>query len=75
MSSAFRIVVGTAWRSYGLSHGRSIQPGLANVPLSEITAGTGLSITTASGARTGKRVPHPRHWNALAHVLTNSARE
>jgi hypothetical protein len=46
---------------------KSIQPSLVDV-LAEIMLATGLSISTASGVRTGKRVPHPRHWSTLAEV-------
>lgn len=50
---------------------KTIQPGLANVSLAKIMDATGLGPASASGARTGKLVPHPRHWTALADLVRN----
>ncbi len=49
-----------------------IWPQLRGVPLSQIMVATGLGITTASGIRTGKRSPHPRHWEALGRLVGES---
>jgi CRISPR-associated endonuclease Cas1 len=46
-----------------------ILPGLADVPLKAIAQATGLSTSSASKVRSGRRVPHPRHWEALAGVI------
>jgi CRISPR-associated endonuclease Cas1 len=42
-----------------------ILPGLQQTPISELVAATGLSSHYCSLIRLGKRVPHPRHWEAL----------
>ena len=42
-----------------------ILPGLASVPLSRIAEATGMSVSTASKIRAGRRIPHPRHWENL----------
>lgn len=33
--------------------------------LNQITQTTGLAVTSASRIKTGKQIPHPRHWSAL----------
>jgi CRISPR-associated endonuclease Cas1 len=43
-----------------------ILPGLATVTLSRIAKATGMSASAASKIRAGRRIPHPRHWGALA---------
>jgi hypothetical protein len=43
-----------------------IREGLADVKLTEIMAATGLSKSMASHIRSGRTVPHARHWPALA---------
>jgi len=45
-----------------------VQPHLASVPLSRLQQATGLSLSACSRIRNGKRLPHPRHWTALAEV-------
>jgi CRISPR-associated protein Cas1 len=45
-----------------------IRDGLAGVKLTEIMAATGLSKSTASQIRSGRTVPHVRHWPALAEL-------
>lgn len=56
-----------------------IRDALTGVRLAEIMAATGLSKTSASTIRSGRVVPHVRHWDALgdlAKALTgNPARE
>jgi hypothetical protein len=43
-----------------------IRDGLASVKLTAIMAATGLAKSTASQLRSGRAVPHVRHWPALA---------
>ena len=45
---------------------RQILPGLAAVPPREIIAVTGSSKSSASSYRSGRSIPHPMHWAALA---------
>jgi hypothetical protein len=52
-----------------------IKPALAKASLSQIMAAISLSLTTASGIRTGKRVAHPRNWGALAGLIASSPSE
>jgi hypothetical protein len=40
-------------------------PGLSAVTLTTIARATGMSTSAASKIRSGKRVPHPKHWEAL----------
>jgi hypothetical protein len=42
-----------------------ILPGLHRKRISDLVAATGLSPHYCSLIRSGKRVPHPRHWDAL----------
>lgn len=42
-----------------------ILPGIRDVPIARLVAVTGLSEHYCSLIRLGKRVPHPRHWEAL----------
>lgn len=42
-----------------------ILPGLREATIAELTSATGLSEHYCSLIRLGKRVPHPRHWDAL----------
>jgi hypothetical protein len=44
---------------------RVILPRLQGVPLSDFVRATGLSHGYLSQIRSGRKVPHPRHWNAL----------
>jgi len=66
---------GAQLAAWNRKHGRAkpdpatwwnIQPRLAGLPLSELAAATGLSIAACSKIRSGKLVPHVRHWEALA---------
>jgi hypothetical protein len=50
---------------------RDIWPGLRNIPVPELAAATGLSEVYCSLIRVGKKVPHPRHWDALRHLMRN----
>lgn len=47
----------------------TIQPLLAGVTRSAIVAATGVSVPYAAKFRTGHRIPHPRHWRALAQLV------
>jgi hypothetical protein len=47
-----------------------ILPRLAGVPLSRIQQATGLSVSACSKIRSGKLMPHGRHWAALAQIAT-----
>lgn len=49
---------------------REILPRLAPLSLPTIAKATGASTTAASQWRTGRRVPHRRHWTALAEVVS-----
>ena len=46
-----------------------IQPLLVGVTNKVIASALGASIPYASAIRAGRRVPHPRHWQALAQVV------
>lgn len=48
---------------------REVAPKLDDVPLSAIARLTGLSPASCSRYRAGSRVPHPRHWEALAALV------
>jgi CRISPR-associated endonuclease Cas1 len=46
-----------------------IQPLLANISRSAISTAMGVSKTYAGEIRTGKSLPHPRHWQNLAKLV------
>lgn len=46
-----------------------IQPMLAGVTNKVVASALGVSIPYASAIRAGKRLPHPRHWQALAELV------
>lgn len=46
-----------------------ILPTLQSVPLSDMAEATGLSLGYCSFIRRGLKVPHPRHWSALAAMV------
>jgi CRISPR-associated endonuclease Cas1 len=46
-----------------------ILPRLADVKVSAIRLLTGVSKPYATAIRSGERLPHPRHWQALAKLL------
>ena len=46
-----------------------ILPALANIGNSQIRSALGVSEPYSSDIRTGKRIPHPRHWEKLAHLV------
>jgi len=45
-----------------------IHPGLAGVTVRAVASALGVSIPYASSIRSGKRQPHPRHWQTLAQL-------
>jgi hypothetical protein len=51
---------------------REVLPGLANLSTTAIAKVTGMSTSSASKIRAGKRVPHPRWWRRL-HQLTGDS--
>ncbi len=46
-----------------------IQPKLATFTVSAIASALGVSKPYATDIRSGKRVPHPRHWETLARLV------
>jgi CRISPR-associated protein Cas1 len=48
---------------------REIQPRLASVKLPRLIAALGISKPYATNIRSGKRLPHPRHWLTLAELV------
>jgi hypothetical protein len=44
---------------------REVLPGLASISTTAIARATGMSTSSASKIRAGKRVPHPMWWEAL----------
>ena len=46
----------------------TILPGLTYVPLRTLVRATGLSKTACGAIRSGKKVPHPRHWRTLREL-------
>ncbi len=52
-----------------------VLPTLAHVPLSALQRATALSVSACSRIRSGKLLPHRRHWKALAEVAARSAAE
>jgi hypothetical protein len=51
----------------------TIHPLLARVPVTVIVSAVGVSRSTAAEFRRGRRIPHPRHWLALAELAGFSA--
>jgi hypothetical protein len=49
-----------------------IREGLSGVPLQRIIDTIGVSPTAASKIRSGKLVPHVRHWEALRNLGSKS---
>jgi len=48
---------------------KRILPALGSATLSQIAATIGVSIPYASDIRRGRRLPHARHWHALAKLV------
>ncbi len=51
---------------------REILPGLKGVPLRRLAAATGLSLRYCALIRSGERVAHPRHWQALTQAAAET---
>ena len=66
---------GLAWQDDGLLKGtefdRDILPGIQNVSTRTIADAMGCSISHASKVRTGRVVPHKRHWQHLARFCVD----
>jgi hypothetical protein len=60
-----------AWLTTAV-YDNKIQPSLANVAISRISATLGISEPYASEIRAGRRRPHPRHWQTLAGLVVAS---
>jgi len=50
----------------------NVLSGLAGATLTEIAKATGMSTSNAAKVRSGKRVPHPRHWDGLRTLAGES---
>jgi hypothetical protein len=50
---------------------REILPKLQGVAVRAIAEAMGATISHGSKVRTGKLVPHKRHWKALIHLPSN----
>ena len=48
---------------------REIQPGLKGITLSVLALTLRISIPYAVDIRSGRRTPHPRHWQGLAQLV------
>jgi len=51
---------------------KRVVPALASVAKSQIRSTLGVSEPYSADIRTGKRIPHPRHWQALAKLVSVS---
>ncbi len=49
-------------------------PKLDSFSLKEIGKATGLSLAARSRTRSGAKVPHPRHWEALRKLTKRPPR-
>ena len=49
----------------------AVLPRLKDITLRQIQEATGLSAGGCSFIRSGKRAPHPRHWAALADLVSS----
>jgi CRISPR-associated endonuclease Cas1 len=50
------------------SYREKIHPRLAGITVRALASAIGVSIPYASNIRSGKRQPHPRHWQTLARL-------
>jgi hypothetical protein len=48
---------------------KQVQPALTSVAKSRIRSALGVSEPYSSDIRAGRRIPHPRHWEALAQLV------
>jgi hypothetical protein len=51
------------------SYREKIHPRLAGLTVRALASALGVSIPYASNIRSGKRQPHPRHWQTLARLV------
>jgi hypothetical protein len=51
------------------SYREKLQPRLKSLTAPTISRALGISQTYATDIRVGKRVPHPRHWEALSTLV------
>ena len=51
---------------------KRVQPALARVAKARICSALGVSEPYSSDIRAGKRIPHPRHWQILAQLVSVS---
>lgn len=51
------------------TYAAKIQPQLAGITYSAIASALGISLPYAADIRAGRRCPHPRHWQTLAHIV------
>ena len=51
-----------------------ILPRLRSIPVADLVTATGLSEHYCSLIRLGKKIPHPRHWDAFHSVMDRSKR-
>jgi hypothetical protein len=51
---------------------REIAPKLDAFSLKEIGTATGLSLAACSRIRAGAKMPHPRHWDALLALVSDT---
>lgn len=64
-----------SWKAAGAStidrktFQEEVQPKLGKVTLPAIVSALGVSVSYASDIRTGRRVPHPRHWQVLGRIV------
>jgi hypothetical protein len=52
---------------------KQVQPALARIAKSRIRSAVGVSEPYSWDIQTGKRIPHQRHWQALAELVGVSA--
>jgi len=66
-----RLAANAAWEAVshpeldGVDFTRDVLPKVRTTPVRQLAKATGLSLIYCSGVRSGEKVPHPRHWDAL----------
>lgn len=55
-------------------YANNLQPRLPSIPISRIASTLGVSDVYAAAVRKGRYRPHPRHWQALADLVSGDAR-
>jgi hypothetical protein len=66
---AWHSSVKPAWLNEG-TYLEKIQPRLAATTISALSSALGVSASYAADIRAGRRRPHPRHWQALAELVS-----